>query len=101
MPEPLGGAIVEQRHRKIFVKNPLPEMRILIVEDHPDVAANLGDYLGAAGHRVDFAADGPTGLKLAQTGEFDVVVLDRMLPGLDGATLCQKLRTESRIATPV
>ena len=76
-------------------------MRILIVEDHPDAAANLGDYLGAAGHRIDFAADGPTGLKLAQTGEFDVIVLDRMLPGLDGATLCQKLRTESRIATPV
>src|SRR5262245_20188277 len=76
-------------------------MRILIVEDHPDVAANLGDYLGAAAHRVDFAADGITGLKLAQSGEFDVIVLDRMLPGLDGATLCRRLRTEARVATPV
>lgn len=76
-------------------------MRILIVEDHPDVAANLGDYLIAAGHRVDFAADGATGLRLASTGEFDVVVLDRMLPLLDGASLCRRLRQEARIDTPV
>jgi DNA-binding response OmpR family regulator len=76
-------------------------MRILIVEDHPDAAANLGDYLAAFGHRVDFAGDGPTGLRLAQAGQFDVIVLDRMLPGLDGASLCRKLRQEAKVATPV
>lgn len=76
-------------------------MRILIVEDHPDAAANLGDYLSAFGYAVDFAADGPNGLRLAQAGRFDVIVLDRMLPGFDGATLCRKLRQEARIATPI
>ena len=76
-------------------------MRILIVEDHPDAAANLGDFLTAQGHRIDFAADGMTGLRLAATGEFDVIVLDRMLPMLDGATLCRRLRQEARIETPV
>ena len=76
-------------------------MRILIIEDHPDAAANLGDYLAAFGWRVDFATDGPTGLRLAQGGDFDVIVLDRMLPGLDGASLCRKLRQEARVATPV
>jgi DNA-binding response OmpR family regulator len=76
-------------------------MRILIVEDHPDAAANLGDYLAVFGWRVDFAADGPTGLQLARTGTFDVIVLDRMLPGLDGASVCRTLRTDARIATPI
>src|SRR5690349_17794499 len=76
-------------------------MRILVVEDHPDAAANLGDYLSAFGHRVDFAADGVTGLRRASSGDFDVIVLDRMLPGLDGASLCRKLREEARVDTPV
>lgn len=76
-------------------------MRILIIEDHPDAAANLGDYFSALGHRVDFAADGSNGLRRASTGEFDVIVLDRMLPLLDGASLCRRLRQEARIDTPV
>ena len=76
-------------------------MRILVVEDHRDVAANLGDYLSAFGHRVDFASDGPTGLRLGATGEFDVIVLDRMLPGMDGAELCRRLREEAHRDTPV
>lgn len=76
-------------------------MRILIVEDHADAAANLGEYLGAAGHQVDFAADGPSGWKLAQGGGFDVIVLDRMLPGFDGVTLCRRLRGEAALDVPV
>jgi DNA-binding response OmpR family regulator len=75
-------------------------MRILIVEDHPDAAANLGDYLGAFGHQVDFAADGPDGLRRATGGSFDVIVLDRMLPGMNGATVCRRIR-EARLDTPV
>lgn len=69
-------------------------MRILVIEDHPDLAANLGDFLSAQSHSVDFAADGPRGLALAQAGGHDVIVLDRLLPGLDGATLCKKLRAQ-------
>lgn len=75
-------------------------MRILVIEDHPDLAANLGDFLSAQGHSVDFAADGPRGLSLAQSGGHEVIVLDRMLPGIDGATLCKKLRAQGS-TTPV
>lgn len=76
-------------------------MRILIVEDHADAAANLGEFLTAAGHRVDFAADGPSGWQLACAGHFDVIVLDRMLPGFDGVTLCRRLRLEATLDVPV
>jgi len=75
-------------------------MRVLVIEDHPDLAANLGDYLGAQGHSVDFAGDGPVGLHLATSGSHDVIVLDRLLPGMDGATLCKKLRERGNV-TPV
>ena len=75
-------------------------MRILVIEDHPDLAANVGDYLSAQGHTVDFAADGPTGLSRALADGIDVIVLDRLLPGLDGASLCRRLRGQG-IATPV
>jgi len=54
-------------------------MRILVIEDNQDIAANLGDYLEERGHTVDFAADGVTGLHLAVVHEFDAVVLDLSL----------------------
>jgi DNA-binding response OmpR family regulator len=76
-------------------------MRVLVVEDHADIAANIGDFLADRGHTVDFAADGLTGLHLAVTQEFDVLVLDLMLPGMDGMELCKKLRTEARKHTPI
>ncbi len=67
-------------------------MRLLLVEDHRDIAANIGDYLGAAGHEVAFAYDGAAGLHRAEREPFDVIVLDRMLPQLDGVELCWRLR---------
>ena len=76
-------------------------MRILVIEDHRDIAENIGDYLEPKGHTLDFAADGITGLHLAVTEEYDVIILDLMLPAMDGITLCQKLRVEGKIATPV
>lgn len=76
-------------------------MRILVVEDHPDLAANVGDFLGACGHTVDFAADGPSGLRLALGQEFDAIILDRMLPGLDGVSVCRRLRATNAGTTPV
>ena len=76
-------------------------MRILIIEDNPDIAANLGDYLDDRGHTVDFAADGNTGLRLATTHEFDAIVLDLFLPGLDGLEVCERLRKEAEHETPV
>jgi DNA-binding response OmpR family regulator len=76
-------------------------MRILIIEDNPDIAANLGDYLEDQGHTVDFAGDGVTGLHLAVVGDFDAIVLDLALPGMDGLDVCRKLRAEADKDTPV
>jgi DNA-binding response OmpR family regulator len=81
---------------------PTPQpLRVLIIEDHMDIAENIGDYLSLQGHIVDFAMDGISGMHLALTQEFDVIILDLMLPGMDGLTLCQKLREEADKQTPV
>ena len=76
-------------------------MRILLVEDNRDILANLADYLGIQGYTVDCAQDGLSGLHLAVTEHYDLIVLDIMLPGLDGYTLCKRLREEARRNTPV
>ena len=76
-------------------------MRILIIEDDRSIATNVYDFLSALGHVVDAAADGVTGLHLAVTQPFDAIVLDIGLPGMDGMRLCQKLRGEAHVDTPV
>ncbi len=58
-------------------------------------------YLERRGYAMDYAADGITGMHLAVTNEFDVIVLDLMLPGLDGLELCRKLRQEAKRDTPI
>jgi DNA-binding response OmpR family regulator len=80
---------------------PSAPLQILVVEDNPDLAANLIDYLSARGHVVDAAGDGLTGLHLACAQHFDVILLDIILPGMDGVTLCRRLRTEHGCATPI
>ncbi len=76
-------------------------MRILVIEDNTDIAANLGDYLEDRGHTVDFAADGITGLHRAVVDRFDAIILDLNLPGMDGLEVCRKLRQEAHKDTPV
>ena len=76
-------------------------VRILIIEDDRTIAANLYDFLSERGHAVDAAADGITGLHLAVTHRFDVIVLDLGLPGMDGMTLCRKMRSEAHVDTPL
>lgn len=76
-------------------------MRILIIEDNSDLAANIYDYLEGKGHILDAAADGITGLHLAIVNDYDAIILDLTLPGLDGLTLCKKLRDEAGKQTPV
>lgn len=76
-------------------------MRVLIIEDDRSIATNLYDFLSSSGHTVDAAGDGVTGLHLAVTEPFDAIVLDLGLPGMDGLKLCQKLRTEAQVETPV
>ena len=76
-------------------------MRILVIEDNSDIAANIGDFLADRGHVVDFAGDGVTGLHLAVVNEFDAIVLDLSLPGMDGLEVCRRLREDARRQTPV
>jgi DNA-binding response OmpR family regulator len=76
-------------------------VRVLIIEDDPAIAANLYDFLESRGHVVDAASDGVTGLHFAVTGGFDAIILDLGLPGMDGITLCRKLRDEAANDTPV
>lgn len=76
-------------------------MRILLVEDNRDILANMVDYLELKGYTVDCAQDGLSGLHLAVTQHYDLLVLDVMLPGVDGYSLCQRLREEARKTTPV
>jgi two-component system, OmpR family, copper resistance phosphate regulon response regulator CusR len=74
-------------------------MRILIVEDEPKTSAYIKKGLEESGYSVDVASDGAEGLLLAQEEEFEVIVLDVMLPVLDGWTVLQRLR--ERKSTPV
>ncbi|MFM0175579.1 heavy metal response regulator transcription factor [Paraburkholderia sediminicola] len=74
-------------------------MRILVIEDEPKTAAYLKKGLEESGYAVDVANDGPQGLILAQEEEYDVIVLDVMLPGMDGWTIVKTLRATR--TTPV
>lgn len=76
-------------------------MHVLVIEDNNDLATNIGDYLEDRGHTADFAGDGVTGLHLAVVHEFDALVLDLTLPGMDGLELARKLREEARKQTPI
>ena len=76
-------------------------LRILVVEDNYDLAANLVDYLNTRGHLVESVADGVSGFRLAGANDYDVIVLDLVLPGMDGVTLCRRLREELGNRTPV
>ena len=69
-----------------------PGLRVLVIEDQHDIAANIWDFLERRGYEVDHAADGMTGLDRALRGSFDVIVLDLGLPRLDGLDLCRRLR---------
>lgn len=74
-------------------------MQILIVEDNLDIGLSLQEYLQGRGHLVELARDGISGLKLSLSRHFDVMVLDIMLPRLDGLELCRRLRTELELST--
>ncbi len=76
-------------------------MRVLIIEDDLDIAGNLYEFLEGRGNVVDLARDGVTGLHLAVSGDFDAIVLDLGLPGVDGLGLCRKLRGEAKQDVPV
>ena len=74
---------------------------ILLIEDNRGISEMVGEFLERRGYGVDYAADGVTGLHLAEANSYDVIVLDLMLPGMDGLDLCRTLRSEAKKATPV
>lgn len=76
-------------------------MRVLVIEDDLSIATNLYDYLESAGYEVDVASSGPAGLQFALEQHWDAILLDLSLPGMDGLTLCHKLREEAHRDTPV
>ena len=75
-------------------------MRILIIEDDREAASYLVKAFREAGHVADHAADGLDGYAMAEAGDYDVLVVDRMLPKLDGLSLIRSLR-EQKVETPV
>lgn len=72
------------------------KLRILLVEDEEAIRTGLVDVLVFHGYEVDCAETGPDGLKKALTGHFDLVLLDIMLPGMDGYEICNRIRAEDR-----
>ena len=73
--------------------------KILIVEDEEAIADLEKDYLELSGFQVEVATDGETGLKRAMEGEFDLYILDLILPGVDGFDICRQIRNEKN--TPI
>jgi two-component system, OmpR family, alkaline phosphatase synthesis response regulator PhoP len=67
-------------------------MHILLIEDEPGLVLTLSDLLSEAGYTVESAMDGPSGLAMASSQRFDLVILDGMLPGKDGFEVCRELR---------
>lgn len=67
-------------------------MRVLLVEDDPGISRPLADDLRRQQHVVDIAEDGLQALEFAETGVYDVILLDIMLPGIDGLEVCRRLR---------
>ncbi|WP_100640941.1 response regulator transcription factor [Marinobacter salexigens] len=78
-----------------------PPLRLLIVEDQVDLADNLFEFLGEERYTLDFAADGLTALHLLATHSYDVIVLDLMLPGVNGYDICRRIRQDLKCQTPV
>jgi two-component system OmpR family response regulator len=75
-------------------------MNILLVEDEPELAAYIVRGLTESGHHVDHAARGDSGFRLAGEGHYDLLIVDRMLPGMDGLALVKALR-EKHSSLPV
>lgn len=79
----------------------LNDCRTLVVEDTAEIADLIRLHLEDLGLQVTCAADGIVGLELARNGTFDLIVLDLMLPGLDGLEICRVLRSDPRYYTPI
>lgn len=75
--------------------------RVLIIEDHKDIAEMLYDYFERRDYELDYASDGRMGFNLASQNEYDVILLDLMLPQMDGLDVCKRLRDDCKNYTPI
>ncbi|MFZ4667044.1 MAG: response regulator, partial [Prochlorotrichaceae cyanobacterium] len=75
-------------------------MKVLVVEDDDRIAQAIAEALRDQHYAVEVAGDGILGLNLAEAEQFDVIILDLMLPKLDGISLCRRLRQQG-ITTPI
>ena len=76
-------------------------MKILLVEDNRDLALNITEFFESKDYIVDYAADGSTAMNLLLSEVYDAVLLDIMLPGMDGFSICEKLRDSNSVDVPV
>jgi len=76
-------------------------IRALIIEDHKDIAEMLYDFFERRDYELDYASDGRMGFNLASQNEYDIILLDLMLPEMDGLDVCKRLREESKNLTPI
>ncbi len=77
------------------------EIRVLVVEDEAELARCIFEFLEPQGYVLDHAADGLTGLHLAAVNDYDVLLLDINLPGINGFEICQRLRDDAKQTTPI
>jgi DNA-binding response OmpR family regulator len=76
-------------------------MKLLLIEDHQDIAENICEYVAGNGHQIDHVLTGEDGLARAREAHYDVIVLDLMLPGMDGLSVCRALRGDLKSTTAV
>lgn len=76
-------------------------MKILLVEDNVDIATNIGLFFENIGHQIDFAYNGKHGLNLATENNFDIIILDLMLPGMDGISVCRTLKEQYKTESAI
>jgi DNA-binding response OmpR family regulator len=81
--------------------NPGESKNVLLIEDHADIAEMVGAYLENREYIIDYAADGITGLHLAVSNRYDAIILDLMLPGMDGLEVCKKIRDDAKSDVPI
>lgn len=77
------------------------QLNILVIEDNITVAQNVADFFSSQGYVLDFAHTGTQGLTLALENYYDVIILDLMLPGMDGIEVCKQIRTNAERHIPI
>lgn len=77
------------------------KIRVLIVEDHVALAQNMTDFFDGSSLEIDFASDGLIALQLLSTNEYDIIILDLGLPGVNGYDICLRIRKDLKSSTPI